>query len=192
MLLPAELINRLNHSQRLALLVHELAHIKRGDPWVRILELLVSVAYWWLPAVGACGRRLRACEERCSDATVVALLPDARQDYARLLLDVVDFTSPLPLRSLPGATAMSALAHELEHRLRAILESKKSSRYPLPSAAVAIGLACAILPCHLGWNFARVDPSAIPLVDRATASNATPTATSVHSVDLSTLCCPST
>ena len=112
--LPMALMGQLNASQREALLLHELLHIKRGDHLVRMLELMVGVAFWWLPIVGSIGRQLRACEEACCDAAVVARLPQARHDYARLLLDVLDFANPLPSQAVPHATAMSAADLETE------------------------------------------------------------------------------
>src|SRR5947207_10876194 len=116
MLLPIALMGQLNASQRESLLLHELIHLKRGDHWVRLLELTVAVAYWWLPVVGLIGRQLRVCEEACCDAAVVGHLPQGRRDYARLLLDVLDFANPLPRRAVSPATAMS-VAEGLEQRL---------------------------------------------------------------------------
>ena len=89
-------MGRLDRSQRAALLLHELVHIQRGDHWCGCWSWRFGVAYWWLPVVGSIGRQLRACEEACCDAAVVAHLPQARRDYARLLLDVLDFADPLP------------------------------------------------------------------------------------------------
>jgi beta-lactamase regulating signal transducer with metallopeptidase domain len=153
LLLPEALLSQLNRSQRLALLLHELSHIRRGDHLVRILELAVSALFWWLPIVGLIGRQLRACEEASCDAAVVSHLPQARRDYARLILDVVDFANPLPPQAAPQATAMSA-ADGLEHRLRAILDAPRQSRRTWPAAALATGLACAILPCELHCELA--------------------------------------
>jgi beta-lactamase regulating signal transducer with metallopeptidase domain len=148
LLLPAGLLSQLNFSQRSALLLHELSHIKRGDHLVRVLELALGVAFWWLPIVGLIRRQLRACEEASCDAAVVSYLPQAQRDYARLLLDVVDFADPLPPQAMPQATAMSA-ADGLEQRLRLILDGPQRSRGRWPAAALAVGLACAILPCEL-------------------------------------------
>ncbi len=156
MLLPMALIDQLDGSQRVALLVHELAHIKRGDHLVRVLEMVVSVAYWWLPIVGAIGRQLRSCEETCSDAAVVARLPQARRDYARLLLDVVDFANPLPRHSVPQATAMSAAANDLEHRLRAILDNRQRARRTWPAAALCIGPGVCNSPVRIAMRFCRL------------------------------------
>jgi len=151
LLLPLALLGRLNASQRAALVLHELVHIKRGDHLVRMLELTVGIAYWWLPIVGLIGRQLRACEESCCDAAVVAHLPQARRDYAELLLDVLDFANPLPGQAVPQATAMSA-ATGLEQRLIAILATK-GSRHTWLAWAFAVCLACAILPCELHYDF---------------------------------------
>jgi beta-lactamase regulating signal transducer with metallopeptidase domain len=149
--LPTALLRRLNRSQRVALLLHELAHIKRGDHWLRVLELTIHVVYWWLPIVGSIGRRMRACEEACCDAAVVARLPQARRDYAELLLDALDFTNALRAHPVPQATAMSA-AQDLEQRLRTILDAGHGTRRTGPGATVAVALACAILPCTLHYD----------------------------------------
>src|SRR5207245_1917263 len=39
-LVPAGLWHRLGDDQRNLLLAHELAHLRRGDPWVRLVELI--------------------------------------------------------------------------------------------------------------------------------------------------------
>jgi beta-lactamase regulating signal transducer with metallopeptidase domain len=152
LLLPAALLGQLTHSQCEALLLHELVHIKRGDHLMRLLELAVGVVFWWLPLVGVIGRQLRTCEETCCDTAVVARLPRARRDYARLLLDVIDFAHPLPRQAAPQATAMSA-ANDLEQRLRGILDTTRGGRRTWPAAALVVGLACATLPCGLNCEF---------------------------------------
>jgi beta-lactamase regulating signal transducer with metallopeptidase domain len=188
-LLPAALLGRLSSSQREAILLHELVHIKRRDHLVRLLELAVRVAYWWLPIEGSIGRQLRNCEEACCDAAVVAHLPRSRREYARLLLDVVDFVAPLPRGSTSQATAMSAV-NDLEQRLRAILDVSQASRCKWRAGALAVGLAMAILPFELHYDlFFR--PAAPPNAREAAAE-----ATQMPGSDLQfhaslDLCCPS-
>jgi beta-lactamase regulating signal transducer with metallopeptidase domain len=110
MLLPICVVDKLSASKRSALLLHELIHLQRGDHWVRILELTVGVAFWWLPIVRVIGSQLRTCEETSCDAAVVARLPHARRAYAELLLDVVDFTGHLPPKAVAHATACARRA----------------------------------------------------------------------------------
>ncbi len=172
LLVPAELMGQLTSAQREALLLHELSHLKRGDHLVRWAELAVRVAFWWLPGVGWIGRQLRACEESCCDAAVAARRPHARRDYARLVLDVVDFSNPLPRPQLAPATEMSA-GTGLEERVRAILDDDPPRRRAGTPTALTVGAACAILPLGLHYDFAtaRADaaPSAIELCDPAAA-----------------------
>jgi beta-lactamase regulating signal transducer with metallopeptidase domain len=151
-LLPIALLDQLNDSQKESMLLHEMVHIQRGDHWVRMLELVIGVTYWWLPVASLIGRQMRVCEETCCDAAVVAHRPQTRRDYAALLLDVLDFASPLPRQAVPQATAMSA-ANDLERRLLAILDADKGSRRTWPAGVIAVGLACAILPCELHYDF---------------------------------------
>jgi beta-lactamase regulating signal transducer with metallopeptidase domain len=168
LMLPRALVRRLRGPQRAALLTHEFVHIKRGDPWIRLLELTIHVVYWWLPVVGAIGRQLRACEEACCDAAVVTRLPEARREYAALLLDALDFTNPSPGHPAAQATAMSA-AHDLEQRLRVILAGSRPARRAGPAATVAVGLACAVLPCSLCYDWGgRAAPTATSAEPAAT------------------------
>ena len=56
---------------------------------VRWLELIVSGTYWWLPVVWLARRGLHAAEEECCDARVLAVVPDARHDYAEALVQAI-------------------------------------------------------------------------------------------------------
>ena len=49
LLFPAALWGRLTAEQRDTLLLHELAHLRRRDHWVRRLEVVAVGLYWWLP-----------------------------------------------------------------------------------------------------------------------------------------------
>ena len=189
-LLPAALIGRLNGSQRTVLMLHELIHIQRRDHLVRILELAVRVIYWWLPPVSWISRQLRTCEETCCDAAVVAREPQARRDYARLLLDVLDFVAPLP-RAVEQATAMNS-AHDLELRLRAILGTSPGTPRRWPLGVFAVSLACAIVPCALHYDWAGTLAPAATAAEREPAAGPTFWSNDDRDGDPSKdLCCPS-
>jgi bla regulator protein BlaR1 len=189
MVLPAELVDQLNPSQRRALLLHEMVHLKRGDHFVRLFELLVRVAFWWLPIVGSIGRQLRACEEACCDAAVVERLPEARRDYARLLLDVLDFADPLPEHRLPQATAMS-VAQGLEQRLTAILGSRPPARRRWPAAAVTVMAALALFPCGVHYKTARPIAAASTDDCQRNANAAVSVGSKLDVERVSAMCCP--
>jgi beta-lactamase regulating signal transducer with metallopeptidase domain len=190
-LLPMELLDQISASQRVALLLHELVHIRRGDHLLRMLECTVGVVYWWLPIVGSIGRRLRACEEACCDAAVVAQLPESRREYAELLLDVIEFANPTPEQAAPQATAMSA-ADDLEQRLRAILDANQGTRRTRLAGAFAVGLASTILPCQLHYDVVGRPTPAAHAVEIDPAPGAMPSPSGDREETWSKLgCCPS-
>ncbi len=61
LLIPGQLWPTLEPDEQTSLLLHELAHLRRRDHWVRWLELFVGGLYWWHPAVWwarpACARQ---------------------------------------------------------------------------------------------------------------------------------------
>ena len=67
-LLPRRLWAALAAGQREAVLAHELAHLARGDHWVRRLELVVLGAYWWFPVAWLAVRQLRTPRRRAATA----------------------------------------------------------------------------------------------------------------------------
>ncbi len=145
LLLPVELWHKLTAEQQDTLLAHELAHLRRGDHWVRRLELLALGLYWWHPVVWWARRRLQEAEEECCDAHVVAVLPDAAPAYASALVETVTFLSQTRPAVLVG-TSGAGHVPLLKRRLTMIL-SETSSRKPSRLAFWSVlGLGALLLP----------------------------------------------
>jgi beta-lactamase regulating signal transducer with metallopeptidase domain len=70
-LLPAALLTDLTPQQLELLLIHELAHVRRWDNLVNLLQRLAEGVLFFHPAVWAISRRLRLERELCCDATVL-------------------------------------------------------------------------------------------------------------------------
>ena len=150
LLLPRELLRELLPGERDTLLAHELAHVRRRDHWVRLLELLATALFWWYPVTWWTRSALRRAEERCCDEWVLRVLPDSAQAYANGLLKSLTFVSS-------GASPVPALASgvsplsELETRLKEILMSRPAPRLAAPlrvALLVAAGLSLAAFPTH--------------------------------------------
>jgi len=82
LILPVELVAQLNGEQLASVLIHELAHLRRGDHWVRFLELAVTAVYWWHPVVWWAKRELERTEEQACDAWVLWAAPHVGPSYA--------------------------------------------------------------------------------------------------------------
>ncbi len=120
-LLPAVLWGRLDDAQRDAVLVHELAHLRRGDHRVRLLELAAIGLYWWFPVAWLARRRLEDAEERCCDGWVARILPHSEAAYAGALVETVAFLSPARA-AVPPAASGGGQARQLKRRVSMILQ----------------------------------------------------------------------
>ncbi len=120
LLVPADLLAQLRNDQLDTLLLHELAHWRRRDHWVRALEFVVLGLYWWNPVVWYARRELREAEEQCCDAWVVSTLPGTGRTYASALLDTLDFLSSAPAAVPPLASGLGQVS-DLKRRLTMIM-----------------------------------------------------------------------
>jgi beta-lactamase regulating signal transducer with metallopeptidase domain len=162
LLLPAQLVDTLGVPGWKGILAHELAHVRRRDHWIRRIELLAGLLWWWNPLYWLTRRRLAAESELACDAWVVRIFPQGRVAYAEALLHVCRLLSPAkpPLAALGAGSAGSFL----ERRVTLILRNQVS--FPA-SAPVLIGagiLALLALPC---WS-----ASTSPADDRCTGDAA--------------------
>lgn len=124
LLLPAETATWPQERMR-AVLLHELAHIRRGDWLTQRIADAVCALFWFHPLVWLAARKLRDCAERACDDAVLAQGITA-ESYARHLLDIAQM-----LRSRTADRAMTLpllRISQLEKRLRAVLDSTASRR----------------------------------------------------------------
>ena len=156
------LLERLDDDQLAALLAHELAHVRRGDHWVRRLEFIVLGLFWWYPLAWWARTRLQAAEEECCDAWVVEALP--ARAYASAIVATVDFLANDLARSpgageRPGPTRRPQAPPDPDpHRHRR--RSGSTSPAASPFSVLALGLL-PLLPT-LAHSEKKPDAPALP------------------------------
>ena len=160
LLIPALLWDRLNADQRDALLAHELAHFKRRDHWVRLLEIAVTGLCWWNPLVWWARRGLRDTEEACCDAWVVRVLPGKAKAYASAILETLDYLASVPSQELVGGTGLDSKG-QLKHRLVQILSGSTS---PVLSRTATAGVLCITIVA-MGIGPGAIAPSSYTIMD---------------------------
>jgi beta-lactamase regulating signal transducer with metallopeptidase domain len=142
-LLPAAALAGLSAQQIEAILAHELAHIRRHDYVVNLLQTLVETVLFYHPAVWWVSRRIRIERENCCDDLAVNLCGDPVA-YATALADLEALRSsgPAPERHI----AMAATGGSLLQRVRRLLgaPSSHSGRGPAWLAAIA---ALSLIGC---------------------------------------------
>lgn len=162
-LLPTEFLERLEVQEIDTVLAHELAHLKRGDRWVRLLEIAALTIYWWHPVAWLAVRRLRAAEELCCDGWVAHLLPAQAKSYARSLLTAVEFLAPPSSRvPLPGVGMSAKSLVLVQRRITMILARSSAFRLGNKARAAALCLAAVLLPLTFSGaatTDGKVDPA---------------------------------
>jgi HEAT repeat protein len=115
--LPAE-CDSWSLDRRRAVLLHELAHVRRHDLIGHTLGRLACAVYWFHPLVWTAAKRLRSESERACDDLALACGARAA-DYAEHLLDIV---TSVRRDSTPSVALAMARRKEFEGRMLAILD----------------------------------------------------------------------
>jgi beta-lactamase regulating signal transducer with metallopeptidase domain/ketosteroid isomerase-like protein/DNA gyrase inhibitor GyrI len=87
MLLPANYFDDLTEEEAAHVLLHELAHLKRGDLWLHGICLLLQIVYWFNPLILWVRRQMKHVREICCDLTVANVLREKTVSYRRTLLN---------------------------------------------------------------------------------------------------------
>ncbi len=146
--LPVALFERLDGAAQEAILAHELAHVRRKDHWVRLLEVVVTTLFWWHPVVWWAARRLQEIEDQCCDSMVVDLAPHGVKSYATALLDTLDFLSERSIAAPLGATAAKTSV-SMARRIAMLKNRSWTAR--LSFSRLMLMLAVAALPMALAF-----------------------------------------
>ncbi len=128
---------------REAVILHELAHMRRGDPWVRCLQWIVGTLLFFWPVVAWVNRRIDLARETACDEWALRHGRISPAQYARCLLDAARPVRGGWFAHRPAAMAIDK-AH-VERRIEMVLSMGARRRagrltYVLPAA------------CLLGWS----------------------------------------
>ena len=162
-LLPPSAITGLSPEQLETILLHELAHVRRHDFLVMILQVIVETLLFYHPAVWWVSHRIRVERENCCDDMVVSLVK-SRLLYARALADMAHLAAA---QNQLTAAASGASVIARIHRIMGVVPDEAA-----PSAPSWIGFllltllagTVATLSLHLTTPPARAEQTA-PLED---------------------------
>lgn len=143
-LLPAALAAELSPGQLEMILVHELAHVRRWDNLVNLLQRVVESALFFQPAVWVVSAWVRQEREHCCDDAVLAAGTVDRAAYAETLIGIHQW------RSGWAVAASAAGGGNLVARIRRIMTRRDSMR--VSRACVAALVVPAVLSgVWLAW-----------------------------------------
>jgi uncharacterized protein (TIGR03435 family) len=138
--LPIAALSSLNAAQVEAIIAHELAHVRRHDYIVNLMQTLAETLLFYHPAVWWLSARIRDEREHCCDDVAVAVCGDAAEYAAALTELEASRTGGLSL-------AAAATGGSLLNRVRRILRveiSDDSRMSPLAIGVVALAVGAAL------------------------------------------------
>lgn len=139
-LLPADLVEQVSEQQLTEILLHECAHVARGDLWFNLLQRITTVLFWVHPLIYVLRWRLDQAQEEVCDNYVLACT--SSPDYAETLLTVATVCYPGPLS---GAYLTMMPRHaNLETRVADLLAEERDTSTRL-SRRVQVLLAVCLL-----------------------------------------------
>jgi beta-lactamase regulating signal transducer with metallopeptidase domain len=133
-LMPVETMEGLRIEQVRALLAHELAHIRRHDYLVNILQSMVETVLFYHPATWWVSEQIRAEREVCCDDLAVRATGDLLV-YATTLADLDS------LRRARLRAAMAASGGSLVKRIRRLVGEPQPNPHDLPGPGMAWALS---------------------------------------------------
>ncbi len=158
-LIPQSLAPRLQPHDLQAVLLHELAHIRRGDLWVNLIQTLLQIVYFYNPLLWLANAMIRRVREQAVDEAVLVAMGETAPDYPETLLHVAKLAfhrrPALSLRLIGVVESKSALRSRIKHILARPFP--KTARLGLLGLVAVFLIAAVLLPMA----------KARPLTDRA-------------------------
>ncbi len=145
-LLPDSVLRDFSPAELRHVLLHELAHLKRGDVALNALLVALKRLYWFHPLVHLAFARLRAAQESARDWEALALARDSGPvPYARTLLRLVEET-PRSVHSSTRAPSVGFLHGSPDMKWRILMITRFR---PTTKRSAFLGVA---LVATLSWT----------------------------------------
>jgi beta-lactamase regulating signal transducer with metallopeptidase domain len=170
--LPQRLLQHLVDDETALILAHELAHLRRRDHWVRAIETLVSVVYWWNPLVWAVRGQIHRAEDVCCDAWVRWAFPESTKRYAEVVLKTAELINcpGVGPRLLPASPFLGS--DSLKARIEMILQSRFAPAPSKRSLLVVALFALVALPSFFSAARSEVETDSKQPGSKASESRA--------------------
>ncbi|MCD6064438.1 MAG: family metalloprotease [Flavipsychrobacter sp.] len=136
-LVPLAMITRLDTYQAEAILLHELAHIRRYDYLVNIIQTIAETILFFNPFVWAVSSIIRREREHCCD-DVVLEHTQWPMSYAHALTTLESY------RQNPLAMAATGHKNQLLHRIKRMMEMNHNTISYGPAFTVSLAVLLAV------------------------------------------------
>jgi beta-lactamase regulating signal transducer with metallopeptidase domain len=165
-LLPASLLQKLSSDDLRAVLIHELAHLKRGDLWLNSVQTLLQIVYFYNPFIWLANAMTRRVREQAVDEMVLVALGAEAKSYSRTLVDIAEmafFKANWTLRLIGVAESKKSLEQRIKHILTRPIP--KSAKLGLSGVLAVLVAATLLLPMAKGAARRNLQTRPAPVKD---------------------------
>ncbi|HJQ68796.1 MAG TPA: M56 family metallopeptidase [Blastocatellia bacterium] len=140
--IPQALARELTEEEFEQVALHEMAHVRRRDDWMKLAQRLVEAFLFFHPAVLWIGRQLNLEREVACDDAVISLTGRPRP-YAACLVRLLELTASRHTSLLaPGAVTIK---RQISSRVEMIVDKRRNATLSLSKAGLLIMLAALAL-----------------------------------------------
>ncbi|WP_167335386.1 M56 family metallopeptidase [Pedobacter kyungheensis] len=139
-LVPLGLLNGLSTIEVEAILAHELAHIKRKDYLVNLLQSFIEIVFFFNPAVLWVSQLIKTEREHCCDDLAIACVND-RKNYVQALVVCQEFKQRAPAYAM----AVTGRKGSLLHRASRMLFNTNSTLNKMEKTILTIALVSLVI-----------------------------------------------
>ncbi len=147
LLMPKGYLSKLSRRDTEHMLLHELAHIKRGDLMTHGLYMLLQILYWYNPLLWLVRRQMHHLRELSCDATVAELLRERTPAYRQTLLETARRLLTSSVEPGLGLLGLFEDSNRLLVRLNWL--TKPTWRYRTMKRVTVATIAALMLTCVL-------------------------------------------
>jgi uncharacterized protein (TIGR03435 family) len=148
-LLPVSAVTGLDEAQLRAVLAHELAHIRRYDYLINLLQNAVETLLFYHPAVWWVSNRIRQERENCCDDLAVEVCGDAMV-YAGALAELEELRGSIPAHR--QSPALAATGGDLLARIRRLMDQGSETGRERISGSAGVAIAAAAVFAAFIWG----------------------------------------
>lgn len=160
-LLPTSMLSGLNPAELELILTHELAHIRRWDMWINLLQRLAETILFFNPGLWYVNRKINVLREFCCDEMTCNYEPcdqyTQRVNYASALLRVLELAQPQHPRAadLASLAVSGASPSEVRRRVARLFGEPLSEPFRLSRGFFWGVLTLALLSGPGIWAFQK-------------------------------------
>lgn len=163
LLMPVDVIHDLDRDHMEAVLLHELAHVRRHDNLLALIHMLVQAVFWFHPMVWWLGTKLVEERERACDEDVVCFGKKPHV-YAESILTICRYCLSSTMPCVSGIAG-----GDLRKRIETIISRRVGQRLSLRRKILLAGTIFAVIavPVLIGMS----DASAVNAQTQSSAAS---------------------